>query len=139
MSRAASSPAETKPTRVLIVEDEMLNREVMAEALSEAGFEVDEADTADQAVEMLDIDGYRLVVTDIHMPGRLDGIGLARHVHNQHPKMPIVFVTGRPDVLARLRDAGIPGTSLAKPFALDELVKVVRDLLEAPRRAAPGA
>jgi DNA-binding response OmpR family regulator len=64
------------------------------------------------------------------MPGRLDGIGLAAHVHSQNPALPIVFVTGRPDVLARLKGTSIPGTSLAKPFALAELVRVVRQLLE---------
>jgi CheY-like chemotaxis protein len=116
--------------RVLIVEDEMLNREIMAEALVEAGFSVDEAGSADEAVRLLDVDGYQLVVTDIHMPGRMDGIGLARHMHTNHPKVPIVFVTGRPDVLARLKDAGIPGTSLAKPFELDELVRVVARMIE---------
>ena len=118
--------------RVLVVEDELLNREIMAEALVEAGFTVDAADSADEAVRMLDEDGYQLLVTDIHMPGRLDGIGLAQHVHGQDPTMPIVFVTGRPDVLARLRDAGIPGTSLAKPFELEELVQVVRRLIDRP-------
>jgi DNA-binding response OmpR family regulator len=80
---------------------------------------------------MLDQDGYQLLVTDIHMPGRLDGIGLARLAHGQNPTLPIVFVTGRPDVLARLRDAGIPGTSLAKPFELEELVRVVTRLIGA--------
>ncbi len=108
----------------------MLNREIMAEALMEAGFTVDEAESADEAIRLLDVDGYELVVTDIHMPGRMDGIGLARHALNQHPSMPIVFVTGRPDVLARLRDAGVRGTFLAKPFELDELVRVVSRLIE---------
>jgi DNA-binding response OmpR family regulator len=116
--------------RVLVVEDERMNREIMAEALAEAGFRVDEAASADEAVRLLDIDGYGLVVTDIHMPGQLDGIGLAEHVHSQNPALPIVFVTGRPDVLVRLRGTNIPGTSLAKPFALTELVRVVRQLLE---------
>jgi DNA-binding response OmpR family regulator len=123
--------------RVLIVEDEMLNREIMAEALVEAGFAVDEANSADEAVKLLDSDGYELLVTDIHMPGRMDGIGLAQHAHNTHPTMPIVFVTGRPDVLARLRNAGIPGTSLAKPFELDELVRVVSRLI-GQEAAGPG-
>jgi DNA-binding response OmpR family regulator len=116
--------------RVLVVEDELVNREIMAEALAEAGFSVDTAGSADEALRLLNIDGHGLVVTDIHMPGRLDGIGLAEHVHSRNPALPIVFVTGRPDVLAKLRGAGIPGTSLAKPFALTELVKVVRQLLQ---------
>jgi DNA-binding response OmpR family regulator len=115
--------------RVLVVEDETINREIMAEALVDAGFRVDEAGSADEAVRLLDADGYQLLVTDIHMPGGMDGIGLAHRAHSHHPKMPIVFVTGRPDVLARLKGSGIPGSSLAKPFGLEELVRVVSSLI----------
>ena len=116
--------------RVLVVEDEAINREIMAEALTEAGFRVDEADSADEALRMLGQDGYQLLVTDIHMPGPMDGIGLAREAHSTDPSMPIVFVTGRPDVLSRLKGSGIPGGSLAKPFGLEELVRVVSRLIK---------
>jgi DNA-binding response OmpR family regulator len=116
--------------RVLVVEDESINREVMAEALMDAGFRVDEADSADEALRLLETDGYQLLVTDIHMPGRMDGIDLARQAHTVHPQMPIVFVTGRPDVLARLKGSGIPGGLLAKPFGLEELVRVVSRLIK---------
>ena len=116
--------------RVLVVEDETINREIMAEALADAGFRVDEADSADEALRLLDADGYQLLVTDIHMPGGMDGIDLAQEAHSAHPQMPIVFVTGRPDVLTRLKGSGIPGGSLAKPFGLEELVRVVSLLIK---------
>ena len=116
--------------RVLVVEDETINREIMAEALVDAGFRVDEADSADEALRLLGQDGYQLLVTDIHMRGMMDGIGLAQEAHSSYPKMPIVFVTGRPDVLNRLRGSGIPGMSLAKPFGLEELVRVVSKLIK---------
>ena len=116
--------------RVLVVEDETINRQVMSEALADAGFRVDAAESADEALRLLDADGYQLLVTDIHMPGQIDGIGLAEKAHTSHPQMPIVFVTGRPDVLTRLKGSGIPGRSLAKPFRLQELVRVVRGLIE---------
>ncbi len=115
--------------RVLVVEDETINREIMAEALMDAGFRVDEANSADEALRLLGTDGYQLLVTDIHMPGGMDGIGLAHQAHSAHPQMPIVFVTGRPDVLSRLKGSGIPGSSLAKPFGLAELVRVVSGLI----------
>ena len=117
------------PMRVLVVEDETVNREIMAEALTDAGFRVDEAESADEALRLLKADGYQLLVTDIHMPGSVDGVGLAQQAHTTHPRMPIVFVTGRPDVLTRLKGSGIPGGLLAKPFGLEELVRVVSRLI----------
>ena len=122
--------------RVLVVEDETINREIMAEALADAGFSVDAAESADEALRLLGADGYQLLVTDIHMPGSMDGIGLARQAHSTHPQMPIVFVTGRPDVLTRLKGSGIPGSSLAKPFGLEELVRVVSGLIKRDDEAA---
>ena len=122
--------------RVLVVEDETINREIMAEALIDAGFSVDAADSADEALRLLDADGYQLLVTDIHMPGRMDGIGLAHEAHSSHPRMPIVFVTGRPDVLSRLRGSGIRGSSLAKPFGLSELVRMVSGLIKQQEEGA---
>jgi two-component system OmpR family response regulator len=115
--------------RVLVVEDEGMIRTLMVEVLQDAGFTVDHAADSDEAVKMLDADGYQLLVTDIHMPGRLDGIELGERAHGREPGLPIVFVTARPDVLARIKDAGIPGASLTKPFTLEKLVSVVRGLL----------
>ena len=111
--------------RVLVVEDEALIRALIVETLIDAGFDVEEAGNSDSAARMLEADGYRLLVTDVHMPGALDGIGLARLAHVTYPQMPVIVVTGRPDVLGRLNGSGIRGTSLAKPFKLAELVRVV--------------
>ena len=58
-------------TRILVVEDESLVRELLVEVLTDAGFQVDEADNADEADRLLDRDGYKLLLTDIHMPGRI--------------------------------------------------------------------
>ena len=70
-----------KPPTVLVVEDEVLVRLMICEELRERGLRVIEAVTADQAAEVLqsstEVD---LIVSDIKMPGRLDGLALARHV-----------------------------------------------------------
>jgi len=115
-------------TRILVVEDEPTIRDWMVEILSDAGFEVDEAGNSDVAVKLLDADGYRLLVTDVNMPGKLDGAELAERAHSKHPKLPVVFMTARPEVLDRLRSAGIPGEILPKPFKVERLLAVVRDL-----------
>jgi DNA-binding response OmpR family regulator len=126
---------DTDHPRVLVVEDESLIRTLMVEVLQDAGFTVDHAADSDEAVKLLDADGYQLLVTDIHMPGRLDGIELGERTHGREPGLPIVFVTARPDVLARIKDKGIPGASLPKPFTMDTLVSVVRGLLSKGGRA----
>ena len=118
-----------KNGRVLVVEDESLIRELMAEALKDAGFEVDEAATSDEAVRLLDADGYHALVTDVHMPGQLDGLELGRRAHADKPGFPIIFVTARPDVMSRLRDTGINGACLNKPFRLSELTAAVSHMI----------
>jgi DNA-binding response OmpR family regulator len=118
------------PTRVLVVEDEALIRMMMVDLLIEAGFEVDEADNSEEAERLLDADGYKLLVTDIHMPGSLDGVQLAERLHRVEPGIPILFVTARPDVLGRIRAAGIAATTLVKPYDPERLVPIVRSILQ---------
>ena len=115
--------------RVLVVEDDSLIRSCMVETLADAGYEVDDAETGDLAIKLLEEDGYKLVVTDLNMPGSVDGWGVAAYAHQHEPELPVVFVTGRPDTLARLLKVGLPGAVLPKPFALAKLVETVSDLL----------
>jgi DNA-binding response OmpR family regulator len=114
---------------VLVVEDEAIVREMMVEALEDAGFEVDEAATGEKADELLEADGYKLVVTDIHMPGRLSGVDLANLAHAREPGLPIIFVTGRPDVLERFKAPDMIRMTLPKPFTLASLTTAVRKLI----------
>ena len=112
--------------RVLVVEDEPLIRSVVVETLADAGFEVEEAPDSDMAAEMLEADGYRLLITDVHMPGDLDGLELAALAHEHDPDIAVVVVTGRPDIVRTLASSGVRGVALAKPFTLTDLVTVVR-------------
>lgn len=65
--------------RALLVEDEVLIRIDIAETLRENGWEVIEARTADDAIELLSRDSdFQLLLTDVHMPGIKDGLHLAR-------------------------------------------------------------
>jgi two-component system, response regulator PdtaR len=116
------------PPRILVVEDESFVRALIVERLAEAGFEVDQADTSDAAVRLLDADGYKLLVTDMHLPGALNGAELAERSHKKKSDLPVVFVHGRHEVVRRLEKAGIRSEVLPAPFALDELVGIVQRL-----------
>ncbi|MGU3476874.1 response regulator [Methylobacterium sp. D48H] len=78
----------------LVVEDEMLFRLEVRDLLEAEGYAVVEAHNAAQALERLD-DGVALVVTDVRMPGRMDGLALAREVIRRRPDVAVVVVSAQ--------------------------------------------
>jgi DNA-binding response OmpR family regulator len=107
---------------ILVVEDENDIRAMIAEVLDDAGFTVIEPESADAAVPLLDTEGVRLIVTDIDMPGRLDGVALAFEARRMHPKIPVIFITGKPRLLPETDALGEPVLCLLKPFAFSALL-----------------
>ena len=115
---------------ILLVEDEPLVRMLSADVLSEAGFDVVEARNADEAVGVLEREpGIAALVTDVDMPGSMDGLMLARHAHERFPGMPALVVSGK----VRPSPAELPPLSsfVAKPFAPNVLIRELKDLLAA--------
>ncbi len=117
---------------ILFAEDDPLIRMIMAEELMEAGFDVCVAGSGEAALNLLKdvLSKMRLLVTDVHMPGPTNGIDVARAVHRLRPDVPVVYMTGRPDVLRveenRLRYGDV---LLSKPFTPSRLIAVVRQVL----------
>jgi DNA-binding NtrC family response regulator len=118
---------------ILFVEDDPAVLEIGVEFLREAGYDAVTAVNADIAVILLEQGlPFRLLITDIVLPGRLDGFALARRAKEIQPKIEIVYATGFPDV-AGVRSRGAPwGRTLLKPFGRDDLIKTVEAVLLAP-------
>lgn len=116
---------------ILVVEDDFLIRLMLVEELQDAGYEVREATTGDQALILLEkIDPpLRILITDIHMPGRISGLDLATHVRGRHPLVPIIYTTGRPDALGHLHHLDKNQALVRKPYAPDEVIKNIHKLL----------
>jgi two-component SAPR family response regulator len=75
---------------------------------------------------------FRLLITDIVLPGRLDGFALARRAKEILPRIEIVYATGFP-VVAGVRSRGAPwGRTLLKPYGRDDLVNVVEAAFVTP-------
>ncbi len=121
-------PVKDVQTRVLVVEDEFLIRMTLAEALGDEGFEVIEAETADAALPLLHADpAIRLLLTDIQLPGVLNGRSLAKKAREHLPTLPIIYMTGRPDPT----DAATPlDVFIAKPYTLNDICQAARRLTE---------
>jgi two-component system, response regulator PdtaR len=115
----------------MLVEDEAAIRELLFEVLVGDGFEIVEAGTCDAAFLLLERADLQLLLIDINMPGRLDGIAPATLVRVTHPSLPVVFTLGNPDSANRARKLGDPSAVVDKPFKLCDLLTTVRRLVDA--------
>src|SRR5512138_3037933 len=123
------------PLRVLLVEDDDDNRELMAEVLTSSGYEVLPAASGREGLKKLSERSVDVVVTDVGMPG-MGGLEMARAAKAIAPSVPVVIVTGwaeREDIAsARGRDVD---AVLIKPVDPDALTQAVADVAQGRRRA----
>ncbi len=120
---------DQRAATVLIVEDEFLLRASLADFLQESGFKVVEAGTADEAVAIV---AHRavpvdVVFSDVMMPGKLDGLGLAQWLRARRPDIPILLASGNPGKVAEAVKRC--GRALSKPYDLDEVAGEIRKLV----------
>ena len=110
--------------QILVVEDETIVRFSAADALTDAGFHVIQAEDAREALAALE-SGLKpsLLFTDVNMPGDTNGIELAERAFAKDPSLMIIITSGLP----LLRDIGhLPARFLAKPYALNDLCQTAR-------------
>jgi len=114
------------PPTVLVVEDEVVVRALLAEEMRAAGMLVVEAASADEAWAFLQAGGTAdLMVSDVTMPGSMDGIALMRLVRGVRPSMKIVMTSGN----LGPRDMKEFDGFMQKPYAFSEAVEVAARLL----------
>ncbi|HUL59253.1 MAG TPA: response regulator [Anaeromyxobacteraceae bacterium] len=120
---------ESSGIRVLLVEDDDDNRELMAEVLASAGYDVVAAATGSEGLRTLSERSVDVVVTDIGMPG-MGGLEMARAAKQIAPAVPVVVVTGwaeREDIVsARGREVD---AVLLKPVDPDALAAAVGEAI----------
>lgn len=112
--------------RVLLVEDDAAVATVAEELLRGLGYEVEVADSGEAALAALAAGAFDLMLTDVIMPGGMNGAELARRVAAQYPHMRLVLTSGYAgdDVAATLADA--PWPFLRKPYSEAELARALR-------------
>jgi CheY-like chemotaxis protein len=115
--------------RLLLVEDEFLIRLLIAECLSEAGFDVVEAEDGDAAILLMDQpEAFDLLITDIQMPGQTDGNAVATLAKQRYPGLPVIYASGRPETLRNeVRDCD---AFVSKPFAPSAILTATLRALE---------
>jgi PAS domain S-box-containing protein len=127
-------PAEGSGETILVVEDNPKLRQIVVKQLTALGFHVLDVGHARAALDLIasrsDVD---LLLTDVVLPGDMDGCSLAREVRLRCPGVRILLTSGFPG--ARIAEAARPEAAirlLSKPYRKDELMRTIRDVLDEP-------
>jgi CheY-like chemotaxis protein len=126
------SLAHGKGETVLVVEDNEALRRVVSRQLGELGYRVLAAENAAAGLELLERQSIDLLLTDVVMPGGINGRELARRARRRRPGIKIVFTSGFSE--ARLNGDNGPLASctplLSKPYRKEDLASATRDALD---------
>lgn len=133
--KVQASQMKGQGERILMVEDQPEIAQLGRAILEDLGYDVVQSASASKALELLDTDhDFRLIFTDIVMPGGINGVELAKQVRKRWPAMPILLTTGYSD---QALDAESQTFDLVrKPYRRAELAQRIRTLLEGPNGVA---
>ena len=110
---------------VLLVEDNPDVATVSANLLEQLGYTVRRVENAEAALREIELDGIDFVFSDIVMPGKMDGLSLARHLREVRPGLPILLASGYSDAAINVRgDFPI----LRKPYEIHQLSQAIAKL-----------
>src|SRR2546428_497994 len=130
----------TDPTKhLLFVEDESALREAIAEQLSDRGYQVEQADSGEAALERLADFAFDIIITDLRLPG-IDGSSLVQAAVERYPDIIAIVVTGygtMKDAVEVIKRGAWDFVS--KPFQIDELLHVLDAALEQRRLKSENA
>ena len=129
--------AAAKPTHaeagavVLLVEDELALRMVIVEVLSDLGYTVLEAGNSQSGLQIVESSArIDLLLTDVGLPGGMNGRQLADAARKRRPGLKVLFLTGYAESVAAGNDGMEQGMEImTKPFALDQLVAKVKGMI----------
>jgi CheY-like chemotaxis protein len=113
---------------VIVLEEEAHERAVLVEHLTAAGFAVLEAEDSDRAITLLaTTPNVRGLVSDAHVPGRIDGFELVEQVRRERPELAVVLMSGHSDETSGPLPHGVE--FINKPNLLEYLAPTLRRLV----------
>jgi signal transduction histidine kinase len=126
--RAADQGTADGSRRILIVEDDDHVAELVGQMLQELGYQSVRAQQATEGLDLIGSSGpFDLVLSDMIMPGRMNGLDLAQELGRRHRGLPVILMTGFSEAAASAAAEGIP--LLVKPYTIDALGDALRKAL----------
>lgn len=122
---------------VLIVEDEALLRMALADSLTDSGFLTLEAGDAHEAIGILQkVAQIEVVLTDVQMPGTINGFGLAKWIRENRPGLPVFVASGYSGKFDIATELCAGEQFLTKPYDASDMAAKLRVAIEATRAQA---
>ena len=119
---------------ILVIDDEKGILQLMHQALTKYGHNVETADDGQEGIRKFDGGCFDIVITDIRMPV-IDGNGVVAHIRkSEKQSIPVIAISGTPWLLG----SDSFDMVLPKPFSLKKLIDSIRSLAPVPPRAAMG-
>ena len=121
---------EMKKFKILVVDDEQGWRDLLSLELSSKDCTVKAAANAAEALDLLRCESFDLVITDVRMPGELDGIDLIQTYRRENPAQKAIFITGY--AMEEKIEQALETNSvlcLKKPFENQKLLNAIQSLL----------
>ncbi|EGC83053.1 response regulator transcription factor [Anaerococcus hydrogenalis] len=114
--------------KILIVEDEQILNDTINKSLKKSGYEVESAFDGINAMEMIEIESYDLIILDLNLP-HMDGMEILKNLRKEDEETKVLILSARSQIKDKVEglDAGA-NDFLQKPFHLDELKARVRSL-----------
>jgi len=119
------------PPNILVVEDDVVIRCLISDELRARGFKVLEANSADEAITILDKVNVDLLFVDIHLPGLRDGLDVARLVRARGGPTPIILTSGKTEASA-IPDLDELGSFIGKPYLVSKAIDLMARSLNWP-------
>jgi DNA-binding response OmpR family regulator len=114
---------------ILLVDDEHIVLDALENMLSDSGFRTSRAATSGAALEIFARNDIDLLITDIKMPGSLDGVALAGLMREKKSQLPVIFLSGNLDGLANSARLASPSAFLVKPVDLTDTLGIIDMLM----------
>ena len=111
---------------ILVVENELRNREIIAHFLREENYDVYEAEDGDRAIQMLGDKNFDLMICDVVMP-RLNAFEIISHMQSKSLSTSVILITGHPYLVAANGFGHLP--AFTKPFNMYDLLHKVREII----------
>jgi DNA-binding NtrC family response regulator len=129
----SSKPNSNAVNRILVVDDDALSREFLAEAAESLGLVVDAVSSGKAALERLSARDYDLVITDLRMPG-MDGIELIQSMNVRHSEVPAVVITAHGTIESTVQAMRLGARDfMVKPVSPDSIRLVVERVAHTSR------
>ena len=119
------------PPKILIVDDDEVIRNLLLDTLSPDGYSVESASNAEEALEKIKKEMFTLIITDLRMPGGLEGLELLKTIRSMNIDSEVIIITGygTPDSVVKAMKSGAIDY-IEKPFGIPEFKNLVAQVLD---------